>query len=193
MKWVKFKHEFDEGQPLHRFLEQDNIKELTIDPEAPENNVGKHPIIFKSANKNGIINRCFRIYNLSQAEFEDDLLKDGATYKDRIVFHRWGYVIEIPESYDPDKLKSLKSPNYSLLQPYELFFGGWIDFWDTEVRQDGTDHAVYFRLIEHAKGRYTVITYITQTKSPVHLNVYVNVANPPTSTDPPPTTGKPPY
>lgn len=190
MKWVKFKHEFDEGQPLHRFLEQDNIKELTLDTEAPENNGEKNQIIFKSTIKNGIINRCFRIYNLSESEFIENYLKDNATYRDPIVFHRWGCAIELPGSYDP---KKLKDSNYKLLHPYELYFGGWIDFWDTEVRQDGTDHAVYFKMNEHIKDRYTLITYITQTKSNVRLNVYVNVANPPTSTDPPPTTGKPPY
>jgi hypothetical protein len=102
----------------------------------------------------------------------------------------------------------IKSPCYSILNPYELYYGGWIDFWDTEVRQDSTDHAVYLQLREHVnyeqdkdeynetshhKARYTLVPYILQTKLHVNWNVYVNVASPPTSTDPPPVkSGNPP-
>jgi hypothetical protein len=189
MKWVRFKKDFDEGGALHELLKKEGKDKLTAkpDPNAPKGSKGVN-ICFSGA-EDSVIDNNFRIYG-DESEFKAIYLNDHATYKDTFHFHRWGCVIEIPPSYDP---KMLKTSAYSLLQPYELFIGGWIDFWDTEVRQDGTDHAVYFKLHEIGEDRYTVITYILQTKSPVHLNVYVNVANPPTSTDPPPTKGKPPY
>jgi hypothetical protein len=104
------------------------------------------------------------------------ILDEYATYKDADKFHRWGYEVELPASYEL---------NHSALHEYETYAGGWIDFWDTQVRQESTDHALIFKL-RICDGKRYMDAYILNIKKVDKLNVYVNVANPPTSTDPPP-------
>jgi hypothetical protein len=118
-----------------------------------------------------------RLRSLFYNSDKDNIILDEyATYRDTQKFHRWGYEVELPHSYDPD---------HTPLHEYEIYAGGWIDFWDTVVRQDSTDHALYFKL-RNCDGKSYMDAYIRQLKSVVNLNVYVIVANPPTSTDPPP-------
>ena len=45
----------------------------------------------------------------------------------------------------------------------EIYAGGWIEFWDKEVRQDSTDHALYFKLVIAWNKRY-MDAYILQTR-----------------------------
>ena len=104
------------------------------------------------------------------------ILDEYATYRDTDRFHRWGYEVELPPSHDP---------KHTSLHDYEIYAGGWIDFWDKEVRQESTDHALVFK-IRNCDGKRYMDAYIRQLNSVVKINVYVNVANPPTSTDPPP-------
>jgi hypothetical protein len=126
----------------------------------------------------------FKIYEIDKKLFEEKYLDEYGTYKETRRFHKWGYEVEVSKNHNPDQTE---------LNTYELYAGGWIDFWDTEVRQDGTDHALYFQFRDCGEKKY-MTAYILQLKPNVALNVYVNIANPPTSTDPPPPkSGKPPY
>jgi hypothetical protein len=104
------------------------------------------------------------------------ILDEYATYLDTDKFHKWGYEVELPPLFDP-KLTPLHN--------YEIYAGGWIDFWDTEVRQNSTDHALVFK-IRNCDGKRYMDAYIKQLKKFDKSNVYLNVANPPRSTDPPP-------
>jgi hypothetical protein len=81
--------------------------------------------------------------------------------------------------------KKYGTEKYPRPHPYEIYVGGWVNFFDEEVRGGDSDHAVYFQwhLIERA-----VTVYILQTKIVTgwNVNVNVNITNPPASTDPPP-------
>jgi hypothetical protein len=182
MKWVRFAKDFAPGGPLHYLLK--NGDELVPDPE------GRHsppdPNILVSKLRDPDISNNFRIYDLEEGKFETTYLDDKATFRDRGVFHRWDYEIELPSTYK-ERISADSKYHY-----FELYAGGWIEFWDKEIRHGGTDHALYFKLISRGPGRYAT-AYILQTRVHVGWNFYLSIASPPTSTDPPPVkSGKPP-
>jgi hypothetical protein len=119
------------------------------------------------------------------AAFEKDL-DEYAKHNRVSEYHTWGYVVVIA-STDSNEVAEL-------LAPYELYAGGWLDFWDTVVRQDSTNHALYFRK-SICDGKTTVTAYIKNLNAPIKItNKYVSIVNPPASTDPPPPpSNKPPY
>jgi hypothetical protein len=182
MKWVKFAEDFGPNGPLRYLLK--NGDELVPDPG------GRHtppdPDILISKLRDPVINNNFRIYNLEKREFEAKYLDDKATFRDRDVFHRWDYEIELTENY------TQKIPAGSIFNPHESFGGGWIEFWDREVRHGHIDHALHFKLNTRGTEKYAT-AFILQTRAHVGWNFYLNIASPPTSTDPPPPPGKPPY
>jgi hypothetical protein len=114
-------------------------------------------------------------------------LDEYATYMDTGKFHRWGYEVELPSSFVPNPSFDPNTPYSIHVSPhnFEIYASGWIDFWDTEVRQNSTDHALVFKL-RNCDGKWYMDAYIRQLKPFNKSNVYLNVANPPTSTDPPP-------
>jgi len=93
-----------------------------------------------------------------------------------------------------DSANAYVNASYPRPHPYEIYIGGWIHFFDEEVRCGESDHAVYFQWEVEERA---VIIYIMQTKHESHWNVNinanVNITKSPTSTDPPPPkTGQPP-
>jgi hypothetical protein len=150
MKWVKFKHQFNDTK-ISKWSED---QQKTI----------------------------FKIYEReSQETFEQEL--DNYDSK----FHKWGYEVVLSKSDVSDDKKKL-------LESYELYAGGWLDFWDTVVRQDSTNHALYFRKRD-CGDKIFFTAYISNLNSPVKtVNKYISIVNPPASTDPPPPPpNKPPY
>lgn len=97
------------------------------------------------------------------------------------------------EEYEQEYLKEVYGAKpYPRPHPFEIYCGGWVDFFDEQVRRGDTDHALYFDW--HCKER-AVSVYKLQTKpvTSTNISVNVNVTNPPTSSDPPPPPpGKPP-
>ena len=160
MKWVK------SGEQIKNYLK-------TMYPKDTEE------MIEKRMNEKKIKNL---FYN---PKFDGGLdLDEYATYKDTDKFHRWGYELELPSNDFTEHSPDTKD---IALQNFEIYAGGWIDFWDTEVRQDSTNHALCFKLRICGEKKY-MDAYIRQLNpiEKIKLNVYVNIANPPTSTDPPP-------
>jgi hypothetical protein len=128
-----------------------------------------------------------RLRKLFHSSDKNDIYPDEyATYRDAKKFHRWGYEVELPSSYDPNEIPP-EDTRHTPLHNFEIYAGGWIDFWDTEVRQNSTDHALIFKR-RNCDGKWYMDAYILQLKKFDKSNVYLNVANPnpPTSTDPPP-------
>jgi hypothetical protein len=217
MKWVKFKKDFEGTGPLRRYLKDtDNLipyKKTHIHALEPE--------IWVSKANDHIIDSCFRIYTGEPDDFEKEYLhKEGTSHKHTAYFHKWHYVSGLPvEYFDPTyfdikylneyakdykkvetnpkreweyaKAKTYISESYPRPHPYEIYIGGWIQFFDEQVRCGDTEHAVYF---EWEIANRAVTIYILQTK-PLHgwnVNVNINITNPPTSTDPPPPKPGPP-
>jgi hypothetical protein len=218
MKWVKFESDFDKTSgSLRRYLRgTDNlILYKKIHTHALE------PDILVSKANDHIIDSCYRIYTGDSDKFEDEYLhKEGTSNKHTAYFHKWLYISGLPNEYfDPTyfdikyldeyekdyhavktnpnreweytKAKSYISQSYPRPHPYEIYIGGWIQFFDEQVRCGDTDHAVYF---DWEITNRAVTIYILQTK-PLHgwnVNVNINITNPPTSTDPPPPKPGPP-
>ncbi len=92
MKWVRFKHDFDPGGPLHELLKKEGKDKLTpkVDPNVPKGS--KDGNIYISGAQDSVIDNNFRIYDLANykdlTEFENIYLDNRATYKDTLKFHR---------------------------------------------------------------------------------------------------------
>jgi len=83
---------------------------------------------------------------------------------------------------------------YPKPHPFEIYYGGWVHFYDEEVRQGDSDHALY---LKWDRGDMSLTVYILQLRPIVRWNpdvrVNVHITNPPTSSDPPAPKGPPPY
>jgi hypothetical protein len=179
MKWVKFLQDFNTSPPLTKLLSTGQINLI------PENN--NNSIIHIPNKPYEAIDKSFRIYNLTPNAFDTGYLARSAATKRPDQFHLWHFEKCLPPAcFDPKYF----DPKLVILHPYEIYVGGWVEFFDTEVRHGNTDHALYFEWDHTAKS---VTTYILQTIPNVSWNFYINIT-PPTSTDPPPPkSGKPPY
>lgn len=208
MKWTKFKAEFDEGGPLHRLLKKGD--RLIHDPGTPVH--PPEPNIWVSEQHDPVIDNCFRIYT-DPDSLEKATYRGTDPYKRESNYHPWVYFENVPEEYLNAIYTDSKSvahvfhlPKDSKVfpprplplggerpHPYEVFAGGWVHFYDTEVRHGELDHAIYFEWgQDHKEKKNSVTIYIYQTKPNINWNVYVRV-NPPTSQDPPPVKSPPPY
>jgi len=73
---------------------------------------------------------------------------------------------------------------------YEMFCGGWLQFFDVEIRKRETDHSIYF------EWKDTEVTiYISQSSpgSGNRTNIFLYVSAPGSGDPPPPTKPPPPY
>jgi hypothetical protein len=214
MKWTKFKSDFDSGGPLHRLLKPEDI--LIKDPGTPVHPA--EPDIWVSKIHDPLIDNCFRIYT-DQESLKKHMWNGKDLNAREWNFHPWMYFENVPEQYSDEvyftpviaesavvrdiehyqkkegKTRSKSSgggysPNAKYVpHPYEVFTGGWVHFWDNEVRHGETDHAIYF---DWDSKKMNVTVHLFQTKAILNWNVYVKV-NPPTSQDPPPVKSPPPY
>jgi hypothetical protein len=98
-------------------------------------------------------------------------------------FHYWHTRAPVPDEY-------FGSAYFEKRTAYETYVGGWVQFFDEQVRGGDTDHAVYF---DWDRGRGSVIIYILQLLPPISwINANIHIANPPNS-DPPPPPHQPPW
>jgi hypothetical protein len=187
MKWTKFREDFGDGYPLMRFL-----KDNSLSAPMEMNDHAWEPSIVVPNSPNKTIESCFRIYEGNSKDFEAKFLdKEYSNRRYSEYYHSWHYLEGLPEEYFDTKY-SEKKGFYPIPHPYEIYIGGWIQFFDEEVRGGDTDHAVYFKW---DKPKKAVNVYILQTRPLKGINVHVNVniTKSPTSTDPPPPkTGQPP-
>ncbi|HTB24300.1 MAG TPA: hypothetical protein VK711_02975 [Puia sp.] len=199
MKWVKFKQEFDLPGSFNELAKVEGLQAL---PKTTIN--AGDPNIYVSNDQNSIIDKCFRIYK-DPASFYKVWDKETPSKENNSHFHPWVYhgklYNKLPDRYFDDeyfetkKLKNAlngkESPvkmEFGKNHPYEIFVGGWIHFYDEEVRHGETDHAIYF---DWKREERSVTIYILQAKPISRWNVYVKV-NPPGSQDPPPPKSPPP-
>ena len=206
MKWTRFKQEFDPGGTLSQYGKSDNLMVVPKTTIHAGNND-----IWVSKDQNSIIDKCFRIYS-DPASLEKVMDRGDISNKYPEKYHPWIYhgkdYDKLPAGYfykDYFKEKSISNKYvrstegnvesavenkkyYGLNHPYEIFIGGWVHFYDEEVRHGETDHALYF---DWDVEKESVTVYILQTKSISSWNVYVKV-NPPASQDPPPPKTPPP-
>jgi|GEM_PF-1928544 hypothetical protein len=85
---------------------------------------------------------------------------------------------------------------YPKPHPFEIYYGGWVHFFDEEVRRGDSDHALYLKW-DNREKEMSLTVYILQLRPFVRGNYDVrsdvNITNPPTSSDPPTPKGPPPY
>jgi hypothetical protein len=171
MKWVKFKVDFTPKGTLSR---------LSVDHETPR--------YYSLGEKIEIIENCFNIYDTLDVFKRDYFYREGELNDNR--FRKWVTHKCLPEAYFQEKYRI--NPDIEP-HPYEIYIGGWLNFYDSEVQNGNSDHAVYF---DWNYGRKSVTVYILQLIPPEkrwNINVNVNIVNPPGSQDPKPPTNPPPY
>jgi hypothetical protein len=194
MKWVKFDEDFKKKGPLYK-LSQKN--DSTI-------------FNYKSWEITEIEAICFHREAGSRISFQKALLnEEDASYESKEsakLYHKWVCHNRLPEAYfDPryfendyyktigiEKEKYKEVPNDNVTpHPYEIYIGGWLHFYDSEVQCGDSDHAVYFHWDYKCR---CVTVYISQLSKDKRWNVNVNVnVNPPGSSDPTKPTIPPPY
>ena len=97
------------------------------------------------------------------------------------VFYKWGNTEKYPAT-------GYSKPGDPARERYELFIGGWLYYFDTEVRNREVDHAVYFEW-DNPKGTITI--WISPTSGKDGSVVYDSLP-PPALGDPPKPKGPPP-
>src|SRR5580693_5677062 len=158
MKWTKFTADFDSEGYLSLY---------------------SHP------EKKYIKNTCFVSIEGDRLEFEKNRLYRGDAAEEirKEQYHKW-ICQKVPKEYLDSKYfepkyfkdKGGKIPaNYKDIKPhpYEIFIGGWLHFYDLEVQNGYSDHAVYF---DWDIEGYSVTVYLFQLKpQDKRLNINVNV------------------
>ncbi len=171
MKWVKFRDEFTANGKLSRLSKESNSK------------------LYKPWEREEIKEACFKIYDNLEVFKRDHLNGEGESNTNR--FHKWIRQRGLPEAYFEEKYSRNKEvePN-----PYEIYIGGWLHFYDTEVQNGNSDHAVYFDWDYKEKEYVTVyILQLIPHDKILNIHVNVNITNPPGSQDPPTPKIPPPY
>ena len=171
MKWVKFKKDFTPSGKLSRLSEAHET-----------------PRYYSLLEKIEIKEACFKIYESYEVFMKDYFYKEGELNDHR--FHKWVTHKCLPEAYFDEKYKRDLDVEP---HPYEIYIGSWLHFYDSEVLNGYSDHAIYF---EWNHGRKSVTVYILQLMPPdkrLNINVNVNITNPPGSQDPPKPPTPPPY
>lgn len=216
MKWTRFKQEFDPGGPLHRLLKNGDV--LIKDPGSPVNppepdiwvSQNHDPIIDSCfriySNPAALQKKMWNGVNLNQRElnyhpwhYYQNVPQEYSdpVYFAPIVTQQVALANISQAQVVPGKVARAKKAggvyssiySKSIPHPYEIFIGGWVYFYDSEVRHGETDHAIYF---EWDRLKKNVTIYLYQTKPIFDWNVYVRV-NPPTSQDPTLPKSPPPY
>jgi hypothetical protein len=128
---------------------------------------------------------------LPKAYFNKEYFKLNLIYDNKDIYcvnseEQKKAVINLPNN----KNREFKDKYFGLNHPFEIFIGGWVHFYDEEVRHGETDHAIYFDW-DLTENKESVTIYILQTKPISGWNVYVKV-NPPSLQDPPPPKNPPP-
>jgi hypothetical protein len=186
MKWVKFAADFKDTGSLYRLsVENTDVKE------------------YNALAKKKINETCFKTSLESRDKFEQKVLNgEQVSLENKShLFHKWVCHNDLPEAYFEEKYfdqhcldkfeKTSSQTSYSP-HPYEIFIGGWLEFYDSEVMSGDSDHGVYFKWDCKCK---CVTVYITQMKPSKrwNVNMNINITNPPGTQDPPPPKNPPPY
>jgi hypothetical protein len=136
----------------------------------------------------------------------DEAYFDTGFFDKRYGIKKYKEVLEkekkekLVEAYGTDYREKIYGSGLAEVEPYpkphpfEIYYGGWVNFFDEEVRRGDSDHAIYFEW-DHSDMSLTV--YILQIRPFVRGNYdvrsNVNITNPPTSSDPPTPKSPPPY
>jgi hypothetical protein len=116
--------------------------------------------------------------------------KNGGKGNPNYVFKQWVLYGFRYEHNDQGKYEVFK-------KRYEMFCGGWLEYYDCEVRKKQTDHCIYFEWAiwpVGGNGNLWVRIWISPPPKPRTPDVYVYIAPPNgrTRTDPPPPPPPPP-
>jgi hypothetical protein len=186
MKWVKFNSDFGVGGSLSRLADRSRYSQYE-----EEEVIKTCFFIIDSKDYKTFKNGNFRS---SKGDFHEWVCHKGLpnAYFDQKYFENDCYKelrkgarnIDINEDAENIDIKEVKQ------HPYEIFIGGWLHFYDSEVQCGRSDHAVYF---DWNLGNHSVTVYILQLKPEFakRWNVYVDI-NPPGVADPPTPKGPPP-
>ena len=177
MKWVKFDADFKESTGyLYNQLFENNNKYLK--------------------------KICFELIpNITRIEFEKSNLYKEESSKEigRGQYRKW-FCHKVPDQYldhkyfDPQYFNK-KNENLRKTSPikadqviphtYEIFVGGWLHFFDTQVQNGYSNYALYFDWDFDCKSVTGYILQLVDQEKQLNINVNVNITNPPGSQDPP--------
>jgi hypothetical protein len=179
MKWTKFSADFEDGGYLYYYslLKNKYIKDT-----------------------------CFLVDDISPVDFEKGKLFKEEVSKKMVKgqYHKW-HCQKVPKQYlesqyfDPAYYTRKKgtgaTTNADLVKPhlYEIFVGGWLHFFDTQVQNGYSDYALYFDWDFECKSVTGYILQLMHQDKQLNINVNVNITNPPGSQDPPPPPVHPPW